>query len=176
MAKTRKVRRGGGLFDFFSGSTPSPEESMLKARRNQNLRRAKSKVANVLSTPGEVKYTNKERIQAQYAKALEELKKIEKPAETASALRQLVSSLQSALDNQTVRQAGAVTITLPVGIAQLVVKALMIFLFVITAIFIDIPMMMAGDVGTSTVFLPNSGFNLTRKAYNSAKKLTGVKN
>jgi hypothetical protein len=174
MNKTRKVRRGGGLFDFFSSSAPavSAEESALKAKRNYNLKHSKSRVANVLGTPGQVKYTNKERIQEKYESALAELKKLEQPKETASALKTLVTSMQTALESQAARKAGAVTITLPVGLAQLAIKGLMLFLAAMTFIFIDVPSF--GQIPISTTLLPNRGFNTTKAVYNQAKKVTGV--
>lgn len=179
MNKTRKVRnqRGAGLFDFLSGpSTPavSAEESALKAKRNYNLKHSKSRVANIMGTPGEVKYTNKERIEKQYESALAELKKIEQPKETASALKTLATSLKNALESDTARKAGAVTITLPVGLAQLAIKALMLFLAAMTFLFVDIPSM--GQIPMSAYMVPNRGFNTTKAVYNKAKQATGVKN
>jgi hypothetical protein len=179
MNKTRKVnrtQRAGGLFDFFSSSAPtvSAEETALKAKRNYNLKHSKSKVANILGTPGEVKYTNKERIQKEYESAVQELKKIENPKETASALKTLATTIQTALDSQTARKAGAITITLPVGLAQLAFKALMLFLAAMTFLFIDVPSF--GQIPVSTTFLPNRGFNTTKAVYNQAKKATGVNN
>ena len=176
MNKTRKVRRGGGFFDFLTGSnTPAgPTESNLKAKRNYNMAHSKSKVANILSKPGNFKYTNKERIQKNYESAIAELKKIEKPKETASALKTLASTMQTALESQSAKKAGAITITLPIGLAQLAFKAIMIFLAVMTFIFIDLGSF--GQFPIASYFLPNQGFNTTLKAYNSAKQAIGVTN
>ena len=127
MAYTRKAKKGGGIFNLLTGKpkTPAgPTESNLKAKRNMNLAKSKSKVANVLGTPGQFKYTNKERIESEYQKAIAELKKIEKPKETASALQTLATKLREAAESDTARKAGAVTITIPVGVAQLAWKAM----------------------------------------------------
>lgn len=176
MNKTRKAKRGGGMFDFLTGSNKptGPTESNLKAKRNYNLRHSKSRVANVLGTPGAFKYTNKERIEETYQKALSELKKLEKPKETASALKTLATSIESALESQTARKAGAITLTIPVGVAQLAFKALMLFLAAMTFLFVDIPSM--GSIPISAAIAPNRNFNTTKGVYNWAKKTTGVAN
>ena len=175
MPRTRKVRRGGGMFNLLLGkpkNAPGPTASNLKAKRNVNLAHSKSRVANILGTPGQFKYTNKERIESEYQTAIAELKKLEKPQETASALRTLASQLETALQSETARKAGAITLTLPIGVAQLAFKAMMVFLAVLAAIFIDIPTM--GSLHVSTTLLPNRGFNTTQSAYNWAKEKTGV--
>ena len=177
MSYTRKNRRGGGFFDFLTGKTNNTStvaESNLKAKRNYNIKHSKSRVANVLGTPGAFKYTNKTRIEEDYQKALAELKKIEKPAETQSALKTLATSMETALKSNTARKAGAITITIPIGVAQLAYKAMMIFLAVMAFLFIDLPSM--GSIPLSTSLVPNKGFNTTRAAYNQAKRLTGIPN
>ncbi len=177
MSQTRKNRRGGGLFDFLSGktnNTPAVTASNLKAKRNYNMRHSKSRMANILGTPGNFKYTNKERIEGDYQKALAELKKIEKPVETQSAVKSLAASMETALKSNTARKAGAITITIPVGVAQLAYKAMMVFLAAMAFLFIDIPSM--GSVPVSAYLLPNKNFTTTRSAYNQAKRMTGVGN
>jgi hypothetical protein len=173
MNKTRKNTRGGGLLDVFTGkkpNAPAVTASNLKAKRNYNLAHSKSKVANYLT--GNFKYTNKARIEDQYQKALAELKKIEKPAETQSALRTVAASLETALKTNTARKAGAITITIPIGVAQLAYKAMMVFLAAMAFLFVDLPSM--GSVPLSPYLMPNKEFNTTREYYNAAKRATGV--
>lgn len=175
MAYTRKNRKGGGIFNLLTGKSKNattPSVSNLQAKRNYNLKHSKSRVANVLSAPGQVKYTNKERIESEYKKAIDELKKIEKPAETASALRSLASSLEAALKSNTAKTATAITITLPVGVAQLAYKAMLLFIAALAFVFIDLPSM--GSIPVSAYIVPNKGFNTTQSAYESAKRFTGA--
>ena len=172
---TRKNRKsGGGIFNLLTGKPKNqgPTASNLKAKRNYNLAHSKSRVANILGTPGEFKYTNKERIQAEYQKAIDTLKSIEKPAESASALRTVVDRVQAALQTQEARTAGAVAITIPVGVAQLFVKIGLLFLAAMALIFIDLPSM--GTIPVSAYIAPNKGFNTTRAAYNQARRYTGA--
>lgn len=174
--KNRKDRRGGGIFNLLVGKSKNatPSESNLKAKRNYNLAHSKSKVANILRTPGEVTYTNKERIESEYKKAIEELRKIEKPAETASALKTIATSIGDALKSDTAKTAGAITITIPVGVAQLAFKAMMLFVAALAFIFIDIPSM--GTIPVSAYMMPNKGFNTTKSAFQGAKRITGAAN
>lgn len=161
----------GGLFGF--GNSPvNTKASTLKAQRNYNLKHSKSRVANILSAPGKIQYTNKERIEANYQKAVEELKKIEQPAETANALRMIAGSVEDALKSQKAREAGAVVITIPVGVAQLFIKAARIFLAVLAFFFVDIPSM--GSIPTSAYVLPNKNFTTTQTTYNAARRFTGA--
>lgn len=178
MAYTRKnKRRGGGIFNLLTGrskkqASMTPTASNLKAKRNYEMAHSKSKVANVLRKPGQLTYTNKERIESEYKKAIDELKKIEKPRETASALRSVATSMRQALESDTARTAGAITITIPVAVAQLAWKAMWIFVAALTFIFIDLPTM--GQMPVSPYVLPNRGFNTTESAYEGARRLTGA--
>lgn len=177
MGYTRRAKRGGGIFNLLTGKpkTPAattPTASNLKAKRNLNLAHSKSRVANVLGTPGQFKYTNKERIESEYQKAIEELKKIEKPKETASALKTVATSMQQALQSESARTAGAITITIPVGVAQLAWKAMWVFLAAMAFLFIDIPSM--GTIPVSAALVPNRGFNTTQNAYRGARKTMGL--
>lgn len=165
------------MFNLLVGKpkTPTgPTATNLKIKRNMNLAHSKSKVANVLRTPGQVTYTNKERIESEYQKAIEQLKAIEKPQETASALKTLATKLKDAAESDTARQAGAVTITIPVGVAQLAWKAMWVFLAAMAFLFIDIPSM--GSIPVSAALVPNRNFNTTGKAYEWAKQKTGAQN
>jgi hypothetical protein len=175
---TRKNRRGGGLFNFFSGKpTANSAVSNLKAKRNYNLAHSKSRVANVLATPGKFSYTNKQAIEERYQKAVNELKKLERPQETVSALQQLSGSLDRALSSSAARETGAVVITIPVGVAQLAFKALRLFISALILVFIDLPLgFMSGSMAVNLAagVAPNRGFNTTRSAYAQARKLTGA--
>lgn len=174
MSYTRKNRKhGGGLFDMFSSQkSTTPTVSNLKAKRNYNLAHSKSRVANYLSKPGNFKYTNKERIRNEYQKAVDELRKIEKPVETASALGSIAAQLKEGLKSPQARETGAVVITIPVGVAQLAYKAMMVFIAALVFVFWDIPTM--GTIPLSAYILPNAQFNTTRNAYSGARKLTGA--
>ena len=134
MNSTRKNRKGGALFNRFRKPAGSAV-SNLQGQRNFNLRHSKSRVANVLSRPGQLSYTNKEAIEAKYQAAISQLKSIENPMETASALQQVSESLSSALQGRVARETGAVVITIPVGVAQLLFKALRLFLSMIALLF-----------------------------------------
>ena len=187
MSYTRKNRRGGsrltseqgggGLFNFFTGRKAAPTVatpiiSNLKAKRNYNLAHSKSRVANYLSKPGTVTYTNKERIRSEYQKAVDELRKIEKPTQTASALGSIAAQLKEGLKSPKARETGAVVITIPVGVAQLAYKAMMVFIAALVFVFWDIPTM--GTIPMSAYLLPNAQFNTTRNAYGEARKYTGA--
>lgn len=163
------------MFNLLLGkpkTNAGPTESNLKAKRNSNLAHSKSKVANILRKPGEFSYTNKERIESEYQKAIAELKKIENPKETASALKTLATQLQTAAESETARKAGAVTITIPVGVAQLAWKAMWIFLAALAFLFIDIPSM--GSIPVSAALVPNKSFNTTEQTYRAARRMTGL--
>lgn len=177
MSYTRKNRRGGGFFNFLRGTkatTPAvtPSLSNLKAKRNYNLAHSKSRMANILSKPGQVVYTNKQRIRDEYEKAVDTLRKIEKPQETATALQQLAAQLKKAIQSPEAKETGAVVITLPVGVAQLAFKALLLFVSALVLVFWDIPTM--GMIPLSAYIAPNAKFNTTRNAYREARKYTGA--
>lgn len=165
------------MFNLLVGKpkTPTvPTESNLKAKRNYSMTHSQAKVANVLRKPGQFSYTNKERIESEYQKAIAELKKIEKPKETASALQTLATKLRDAAESDAARKAGAVTITIPVGVAQLAWKAMWFFVAAMAFLFIDIPSM--GTIPVSAALAPNRNFNTTRSTYDWAKEKTGAQN
>jgi len=161
---------------MFTGKKPpttvAPTVSNLMAKRNYNLAHSKSRVANYLAKPGSVTYTNKERIRNEYQKAVDALRKVEKPAETASALGSIASQLKEALKSPQARETGAVVITIPVGVAQLAYKAMMIFIAALVLIFWDIPTM--GMIPLSAYIAPNAKFNTTKNAYGEARRFTGA--
>ena len=162
------------MFNFLKTSTPAASNaaSSLTAKRNYNLAHSKSRVANVLRKPGQVTYTNKERIQQEYEKAVGELRKIEKPAETAGALNALATKLRDALNSAEAKQTGAVVITIPVGVAQLAYKAMLLFIAALVFVFWDIPTM--GTIPLSAYIAPNASFNTTKDFYGEAKHFVGM--
>jgi hypothetical protein len=178
MPYTRKQKqRGAGFFDFFTSKTNNTSMTNLKSKRNYNVAHSKSRVSNVLASPGQFKYTNKEAIQARYEKAFQQLQRVEKPKETFSALQTISASLDSAIQSQAARETGAVVITIPVGVAQLVLKALRLFISVLVIVFIDLPLgVMSGSpaVNVAAAVAPNTRFNTTANAYRRAKLLTGA--
>ena len=167
---TRKSMRGG-VFGFGSNSKQTSTNT-LKAKRNYNLKHSKSRVANVLGTPGQIRYTNKERIESEYQKAISELRKLDKPVESASALRTVTEKVKTALESQEAREAGAVVITIPIGVAQLFLKVARVMLSAFVFLFWDIPTM--GSVPLSPYVLPNKNFNTTKNVYNTMRKFTGA--
>lgn len=172
---TRKNKRGGGMLDFLTGAkptTPTETVSSLQAKKNYNLKHSKSRVANVLGTPGEFKYTNKEAIKAKYDQAIDTLRALDKPVESASALRTVAEKVSQALQSKEARETGAVVITIPVGVAQLFYKVASVILAAMVFIFWDMPSM--GSIPLSAYVLPNKGFNTTGKVYKNARKFTGA--
>lgn len=168
---TRKAKRGG-VFGF--GNKPKNTTiSNLKAKRNYNMKHSKSRVANVLGVPGQVRYTNKERIEGEYQKVIEELKKLEQPEESVSALKTISEKVQKALESQEARETGAVVITIPVGVAQLFLKVARVMLAVLLFVFVDVLSMWTMPV--SALVMPNMNFNTTTNAYNKARRFTGAR-
>lgn len=162
---------------FRKATPPTPSVSTLQAKRNYNLAHSKSRVANILSKPGDVRYTNKEAIEARYQKAIEELKKVEHPHETVSAIRSVTERLASGISSQAARETGAVVLTIPVGVAQLLLKGLRLFLSVLILVFIDLPLgVMSGSpaVNLAAAVAPNTGFQTTQSAYGQARRFTGA--
>jgi hypothetical protein len=168
---TRKAKRGG-VFGFGSKNSVNSSTNALKMKRNYNLKHSKSRVANVLGAPGQIRYTNKERIESEYQKAISELRKLDKPVESASALRTVTEKVKTALESQEAREAGAVVITIPIGVAQLFLKVARVMLSAFVFLFWDIPTM--GSIPLSPYVLPNKNFNTTKNVYNTMRKFTGA--
>ena len=184
MSFTRKTRRSrkqraGGFFDFLSSGTSANTAALnLKAKRNYDLAHSKSRVANVLAKPGQVTYTNKAAIQERYEKAIQQLQSLEKPKETFTALQRLSNSLNTAIESDAAREAGAVVITIPFGVAQLAAKAIRVFLSIMIVIFIDLPLgFLSGSpaVNVAASVAPNTRFNSTQAVYQKARNFTGAK-
>jgi hypothetical protein len=173
MSTTRKQRGGS----FWKTNATAKAASNLKAKRNYNLAHSKSRVANVLQRPGQFEYTHKQAIEGRYQEALALLRSVEQPKETATALQQLSASIDRALSSQTVRETGAVVITVPVGVAQLALKALRLFLSILIVVFIDLPLgFMSGSpaVNLAASVAPNTKFNTTASLYQKARQFTGA--
>jgi antitoxin component HigA of HigAB toxin-antitoxin module len=168
---TRKAKRGG-VFGF-GNKAKNTATTNLKAKRNYNMKHSKSRVANVLGVPGQVRYTNKERIEGEYQKAIEELKKLEQPAESASALKTISEKIKKALESQEARETGAIVITIPVGVAQLFLKVARVMLAAFVFLFVDLPSM--GTIPMSASVFPNSNFQTTTNMYNDARRFTGAR-
>jgi hypothetical protein len=182
MPKYTRRKRGGGLFDFLSRKPNQAnimqQVSSLEAQRNAAVKKSKSRVANFLSKPGEVVYTNKNRIRQEFHQKIENLMmQIQQPEQSKSALETLSSGLESALKSQSARETGAIVLTIPIGVAQLAVKVLRIFLAVF-ALFIGMGSAFFGSEGAVSELVgmaaPNTNFTTTRTAYNWARKKTGA--
>lgn len=171
---TRKNQKGGS---FFGSKPKNTRTANLKARQTYNLAHSKSRVANYLKTPGSFQYTNKQAIEERYEKALADIQSMDKPKETFSALQQLSASLDRAITSQAARETGAVVITVPVGIAQLALKALRLFLSFLIVVFIDLPLgFLSGSpaVNLAAAVAPNTKFNTTAAMYQRARQFTGA--
>ena len=182
MPKYTRRKRGGGLFDFLSGKPKQAnimqQVSSLEAQRNAAVKKSKSRVANILSKPGEFVYTNKNRIRQEFHQKIEDLMmQIKQPEQSKSALETLSTGIENALKSQRARETGAVVLTIPVGVAQLAVKVLRIFLAVF-ALFIGMGSAFLGSEGAVAALVgmaaPNAKFNTTRAAYQQARELTGA--
>lgn len=161
---------------------PNAKSAATTARgtRNYQMAHSKSRVANVLSKPGQVLRTNKERIEKEYQANLErisssfgvsmeelsrglEATKSVSQKETVSTLHTLENAIEEAIAKNP--KAAVVTVTLTIGVAQLAFKALRImiamFIFmmalplVITNMFDGLPYLLKE-------LIPNSSFNTTR--------------
>lgn len=184
--KTRKAKRGGGPLNYvkgklgFTNTTPVVGPNGLtnaqRATLNVKKRKSQSKVANYLKTPGEFKYTNKERIEKEFRLAVEELKE-ENPEEVKQSVLTIQEQIIAGLKSQVSRETGAVIITLPVGIAQILVKALRVFL-AFFALFVGFAATLFGSENAIarivSAALPNTQFNTTSNAYRHARKFTGA--
>lgn len=182
MPKYTRKKRGGGVFDFLSGKSKNAnveqQVSSLEAQRNAAVRKSKSRVTNVLSRPGEVVYTNKNRIRKEFQEKIEALlSQIEQPEQSKSAIESLTSGIESALKGQRVRETGAVVLTIPVGVAQLAVKVLRVFLAIFLLFIGAAPAFMGADGAVAqlvSMTAPNNKFNTTRAAYQRAREFTGA--
>jgi len=144
--QTRKVRRGGGLFNRLRGA-PNARQTALStadARRQQNLRGAKSRVANVLgkqglaaASQGRVVYTNKERIEQEYQDKVKEIQakygeQIKSSAlqlfkkESIEKLQEFFQMFQDAIQKAKELRMPQVTLTIPTLLATAVLAILKI--------------------------------------------------
>ena len=171
-------------------ASPSPTAMFTNARaaattaksvRNYKMAHSKSRVANVLSKPGSVVYTNKERIEKEYhdklkristsfgvsmdeiQKGMEASKEISQK-EAVSILKKLEDSIDEAIRKNP--KAAVVTVAISIGTAQAVFKALRVmiaaFVFLI-ALPASIANMFDGLPYLMKEILPNSSFNTTTR-------------
>lgn len=170
------------------GNSPVPNTTTsARANRDYQMRHAKSRVANVLGTPGEFKYTNKERIEEEYKtrlqkiatslgvplseikEGMQEVKDVSQK-ETVNTMRSLGDTIETAMKRNPT--ATVVTITLSVGLAQLAVKVLriMVAFFVFwLALPLALFHMFEGLPYLIKEILPNTKFNTTRTWHNWIK-------
>lgn len=171
-------------------SSPANAAANARAKRNYALAHRKSRVANVLGTPGEFKYTNKERIEKEYQMRIEriaesfgvpldEIKEGMKDVKTVTqkesvaTMRTLEQRIEEAIKRNPT--AAVVTVTLSVGLAQLALKVLriMVAFFVFwLALPLAIFNMFDGLPYLMKEMLPNTQFNTTRSWYEWIKGKT----
>ena len=144
---TRRAKRKGG--SWFSSSKPNAASlvSNAEAKAAYNMAHSKSRVANILSQPGKVVYTNKARIQSELKAKMktiaaelgiteEELGEASRSAQEINP-KDAISSVKSFTKDlkQKIKEAaptgGAVVLTIPVGAAQLLYKAFWVFIAII---------------------------------------------
>lgn len=192
VSRTRRNRRGGGFFNSVMGSSaPAPSKQQMaasaigsvKAKGAYNLAHSKSKVANILSNPGTVRYTNKERIQseidekiakieAEYGVTQSELARVADwadnvtPKSAVGSLKNLANQIESAIKSAG-PTAAAVTLTIPIGLAQTAWKAMWIFIS-FWIVILSIPgniLGMANVSGLVTSTLPNANYTTTKNSF-----------
>lgn len=179
---TRKAKRKGG--SWFSGSKPNASSlvSNAKAKAAYNMAHSKSRVANIFTKPGNVVYTNKERIQSelkekiqsiteQYGLTEEDLQEAAKSTESIGVKDALDSmkTFATMLKEKTREAAptgGAVVLTIPLAAAQLFYKAMWVFIaFFVFWISIGGILMGADTSGLVAAALPNTKFNTTKSGF-----------
>lgn len=168
---------------------PNVKTAVTTARsaRNYQMAHSKSRVANVLSKPGQVVYTNKERIEKEYQNNLErisssfgvsmeelsrglEASKEISQKEAVSTLKKLEDSIEEAIRKNP--KAATVTIAISIGTAQLAFKAMRVmiaaFVFMLALPF-SISNMFDGLPHLMNEILPDTSFNTTRHWINWVK-------
>lgn len=180
--RTRRRRQGGAWFSSSSTNDAASAISNAKAKAAYNLAHSKSRVANIFAKPGQVVYTNKDRIRSELQQKIEQIAdeygivsedfaEIKRSAEGVSP-KEAVSSLKSfaqMLNEKTIEAAptgAAVVLTLPVFAAQLLYKAIWIFI-AIWIFFASIGgILMGSDTsGLIKAALPNAKFNTTKSSF-----------
>jgi hypothetical protein len=185
----RRSQRAGGIFGFGGPSVKQQATSAAveaQYKRNQNLAKSKARVANILGTPGEFKYTNKERIEsefqskiaaieAQYGITHEEILDGVADAQSLGAkdVTGTLRDMKNRLEEQIVAvgpTAAAVTLTIPVGLAQIAVKVFRIMLAIAIFMLATIPAGLMGVNATTTsmamsAVLPNTNFTTTKNSF-----------
>ena len=198
--KQRKQRKVGSGWPSFTTMTATPAQSAAnnaKQRAAINMARSKSRVANILTTPGEVVYTNKERIASEladklasisqeYGVDLDDLKRdvTEKkmpPKTVVDTLKNLTNQLKPQLQAGPTAGQKAFIITIPFALGQLTFKVLRFALY-ITLTFLALMtaigsggMMMPSTMNPFAFVAPNASFNSTKNFYNKKlKQYSGV--
>jgi hypothetical protein len=186
MAYTRKQksRRGGAWWNRFTRSSTIPRsdaENTAKAILYREQRKGHSRISNLqrtIAAKGEyVPSLNSQLAQAKFDETMKLIKQREGRYQPVSALRDMLARLQDGLQkastSDTTRKVEAITLTIPVGIAQVIVKALMIVIAFLVFVFVELPSM--GSIPASAYLLPNTGFETTEQAYEKMKQITGAR-
>jgi hypothetical protein len=200
--KTRKQRKqvkvGGGWLPFTTQTQLArTAANNAKQRAAINMARSKSRVANILTTPGEVVYTNKERIASEladkltsisqeYGVDLDDLKRdvTEKkmaPNTVVDTLKNLTNQLKPQLQAGPTAGQKAFVITIPFALGQLTFKVLRFALYItLTFLALMTTIGSGGMIIPSTMnpfasIAPNGNFSSTKSFYNrKLKQYSGV--
>jgi hypothetical protein len=200
--RSRSRKQRGGIFGFGGPSKQnvasraaydSLQEAQSKAA--YNMAHSKSRVANLgLSMAnktngsfGELRYTNKERIQEELDDKIDEIAAVldislqelmsgaaasstTNPAEVTSIIKDLKTSIEQQLA-ATAPTAAAITLTIPIGLAQLLVKVFRVLLaFVVFCIGLMSASVMTTNIsGAVSTVLPNMKFNTTKNSFSYLK-------
>jgi hypothetical protein len=162
MASTRKNkhRKGGGLFNK-KGPVPAAQAAQTAEKTLQ--RESAVARSNMGSLFSQGVSRNKAKAKAKYNATMKLIEEREGEQKPISQLKQWVNETKEALNSAEMTQAKAITLTIPVGLAQIIVKALMLFIAFLLFVFVEIPSM--GSFPISQYFLPDSGFETTEAAY-----------
>jgi hypothetical protein len=197
--RRRSRKQRGGIFGF-GGPSKAVQQAQAAALEAQskaayNMAHSKSRVANLgLSmanknngTFGNVRYTNKERIQSELDQKIEQIgaafgisheelmdgvaaSSSTNPAEVTSTVKELKARIEQQLAASG-PTAAAITLTIPVGLAQLALKAFRVWLaFVVFCIALMPVGLMGANVSKPvTAILPNMSFNTTKNSFSYLK-------
>ena len=190
----------GGIFGF-GGPRKEVIQAQSAAvnaqnRAAYNLAHSKARVANLglgmtnknNGNFGELRYTNKERIRSELDDKIEQIENTfgvsheelmdgvaasttTNPAEVTSTVRDLKTRIEQQLATSG-PTAAAITLTIPVGVAQLAVKAFRVWLAFIVFCVAVIPSGLFGAnlSGPVAAALPNMSFNTTKSSFAYLKK------
>ena len=196
--RSRSRKQRGGIFGF--GGPSKPRQYALEAleaesKGDYNMAHSKSRVANLgLSmanknngTFGELRYTNKERIQEELDQKIFEIaaafdisqqelmdgvtaSSTTNPAAVTSTIKDLKIRIEQQLAASG-PTAAAITLTIPIGLAQLILKAFRVCLaFVVFCVALMSSGLMTTNVSRSvSSVLPNAKFNTTKNSFSYLK-------